>query len=275
MDIRPNQTTVALADANGKFTAQEAIVTTRDPERTFGSLIDCLQRMMRACKGREIEGIGVSVPGRFNSSPDRLIFAPNLGWRDVEIGLRIKEATGLDVELGNAANACALAAVWFDHGSPSRNLVAVTVSEGIGTGILSSGQLVRGSNGIGGEFGHVQLDPNGPECNCGSRGCWEAFASNRAALRYYENGSAPTPHSFAELMSLAEQGDPAACRALEKMAHYLWQWDADHRCRSGARTDHHRWGIDPRLEAIRTDDRGGGESPDASGRDSSTSRAGR
>jgi predicted NBD/HSP70 family sugar kinase len=221
VDIRPNQTTVALADANGKFTAQEVIVTTPDPERTFGPLIDCLQRMIRACQGRKIEGIGVSVPGRFNTSSDRLIFAPNLGWRDVEIGSRIKDATGLDVELENAANACALAAVWFDHGCPSRNLVAVTVSEGIGAGILTNGQLVRGFNGMGGEFGHVQLDPNGPECNCGSRGCWEAFASNRAALRYYENGSAPSVRSFAELMSLAEQGDPAASRALEKMAHYL------------------------------------------------------
>ncbi|MFL6414308.1 MAG: ROK family protein [Bryobacteraceae bacterium] len=221
VDIRPNQTMVALADANGRFTSQEVIVTTRDPELTFGPLIECLQRMIRSCKGRKIEGIGVSVSGRFDSSSDRLIFAPNLGWKDTEIGSRIHEATGLQVELENAANACALAAVWFDHESPARNLVAVTVSEGIGTGILSNGQLVRGWNGMGGEFGHVQLDPNGPECNCGSRGCWEAFASNRAALRYYENGSQPVARSFAEIMSLAEQGDVTASRALEKMAHYL------------------------------------------------------
>src|SRR5437764_8077433 len=221
VDIRPNQTIVALADANGKFTAEENIVTTRDPERTFGPLVECLHGMIRACNGRKIEGIGVSVAGRFNSSSDRLVFAPNLGWRDVEIGSRIKEATGLNVELENAANACALAAVWFDHGNPCRNLVAITVSEGIGAGILSNGQLVRGANGMGGEFGHVQLDPNGPECNCGSRGCWEAFASNRAAMRYYENGSAPAARSFEEVVSLAEQGDVTASRALEKMAQYL------------------------------------------------------
>ncbi len=98
-------------------------------EREMGRL----PRGRRACNGERSKE-SVSVPGRFNSSSDRLIFAPNLGWRDVEI----------DVEVENAANACALAAVWFDHGSPSRNLVAVTVSEGIGTGILSNGQLVRG-----------------------------------------------------------------------------------------------------------------------------------
>ena len=84
----------------------------------------------------------------------------------------------------NAANACVLAAVWFDH-MESRNFVVVTVSEGIGTGILVNGQLVRGINGMAGEFGHVPLDPDGPLCGCGSRGCWEVFASNRAALRYY------------------------------------------------------------------------------------------
>lgn len=221
VDIRPAQTTVALADANGRFTAQEVIVTTRDPELTFGPLIECLQRMVSACKNRKIEGIGISVPGRFNSSSDRLIFAPNLGWKDVEISSRIKQATGLEVELENAANACALAAVWFDHGIPARSLVAITVSEGIGTGMLSNGQLVRGSNGMAGEFGHVQLDRNGPECGCGSRGCWEAFASNQAALRYYENGSASAARTFAELLSRAEQGDQRASQALEKMAHYL------------------------------------------------------
>ncbi len=159
VDIRPNQTTVALADAKGNFIAQEVIVATRDPERIFGPLIECLQRMMRACKGRKIEGIGVSVPGRFNSSSGRLVFAPNLGWKDVDARSRIQQATGLEVELENAANACALAAIWFDHGTPPRNLVAITVSEGIGTGILCNGQLVRGSNGIGGDFGHVQFGP--------------------------------------------------------------------------------------------------------------------
>ena len=100
------------------------------------------------------------------------------------------KATGLDVELENAANACVLATVWFDRIHASRNLVVVTVSEGIGTGILVNGQLVRGFNGMAGEFGHVPLDPTGPLCGCGRRGCWEVFASNRAALRYYlESGS--------------------------------------------------------------------------------------
>ena len=75
---------------------------------------------------------------------------------------------------------------------------------------------------MAGEFGHVPLDPEGPKCGCGSRGCWEVFGSNRAALRYYhESSSHSNGLSFLDLLSLAEQGDVRAVKALEKMAHYV------------------------------------------------------
>jgi predicted NBD/HSP70 family sugar kinase len=121
------------------------------------------------------------------------------------------------VELENAANACVLAAVWFDHIESIQNLVVVTVSEGIGTGIFINGQLARGFNGMAGEFGHVPIEPQGPLCTCGSRGCWEVFASNRAAVRYYDQEGL----SFQDLLNLADQGDTRAVKALERMAHYL------------------------------------------------------
>jgi predicted NBD/HSP70 family sugar kinase len=126
------------------------------------------------------------------------------------------------VELENAANACVLAEVWFGHLDRVRDLVVVTVSEGIGAGIFVNGQLASGSNGMAGEFGHVPMDPEGPPCACGSRGCWEVYASNRAALRYYhESGSGPAVLGFADLLALAEAGDAAAVRALDKMAHAI------------------------------------------------------
>jgi predicted NBD/HSP70 family sugar kinase len=128
----------------------------------------------------------------------------------------------LEVELENAANACVLAAIWFGHQDPGRNLVVITVSEGIGAGVLVNGQLARGLNGMAGEFGHVLLDPDGPQCGCGSKGCWETMASNRAALRYYlESSAQPEGLSFPDLLTLAEQGDSRAAKALETMAHYL------------------------------------------------------
>jgi predicted NBD/HSP70 family sugar kinase len=222
VDIRPTQTTVAVADANGKFTSQEVIATSSDPKITLDALIECIRRIIRSCKGKKIEGIGISLPGRFNHNSDRLVFAPNLGWRDLDIRGPIVKATDLEVEVENAANACVLAEVWFDRVEQCRNLVVVTVSEGIGAGVLANGELVRGLNGMAGEFGHVPLDPKGPVCGCGSRGCWEVFASNRAALRYYfESGSEFGGLSFPDLLSRADQGDTRAASALETMAHYL------------------------------------------------------
>jgi predicted NBD/HSP70 family sugar kinase len=222
VDIRPIQTTVALADVNGKFTSQEAMDTPADPKTAVRSLIERIQSIIRSCRNKKIEGIGISLPGRFNQNSDRLVFAPNLKWRDVDLRNPIVKATGLEVELENAANACVLATVWFDRMETCRNLVVVTVSEGIGAGVLINGQLARGLNGMAGEFGHVPLDPEGPECSCGSRGCWEVFGSNRAAVRYYlEAGAHAGGLSFQDLLSLADQGDTLAVKALDQMAHYL------------------------------------------------------
>ena len=112
------------------------------------------------------------------------------------------------------------------------NLVAVTVSDDISVGMVMNGQLVRGSRGVAGEFGHVTQLPDGPKCRCGNSGCWEVLASNSAAVRYYaesaivrkgEVGSksdmAKLP--FGDILRLVEQGDNRACKALNQMAHHL------------------------------------------------------
>lgn len=222
VDIRPIQTIVGIADANGAFSSQETMATPRDPAVALERLIECIQRMAASCQGKKIEGIGISLPGRFDSNLDKLIFAPNLKWTDVDIRNPIAQATGLDVELENAANACVLAAVWFDRMEECQNLVVVTVSEGIGTGVLANGRLVRGLGGMAGEFGHVPLDLQGPLCGCGSHGCWEVFASNNAALRYYADGGGQADGlSFADLLTRADRGDNLAARSIELMAHYL------------------------------------------------------
>ncbi len=134
------------------------------------------------------------------------------------------------------ANACALSEFWFGHHNEGvRNLVAVAVSEGIGTGIILNGQLVRGPSGLAGEFGHISLEEDGPRCSCGNQGCWEVFASNWAALRYYAGSTSPArggngngalqpptaAMTFENLLSLVEQGDLKALASIERMAHYL------------------------------------------------------
>ena len=145
----------------------------------------------------------------------------------------LEQMTGLPVELENAANTCALAELWFDrHTENIRNLVAVTVAEGIGVGMIMNGQLVRGSTGLAGEFGHVTVLPDGPVCRCGNHGCWETMASNSAAMRYYSDSgsirrgeigskSAMATLGFSDILRLVAQEDARACKALDQMARHL------------------------------------------------------
>jgi predicted NBD/HSP70 family sugar kinase len=123
-----------------------------------------------------------------------------------------------------------MAEVW--HGSigavRSHNLVYVHVTDGIGTGIAFDGQIYRGFNGGAGEFGHICIDVNGPQCNCGNWGCWELYASNRALVRRYQGvwgsdltRSVPTPVTAKEVIVKARMGDEQAVEALRQTAHYL------------------------------------------------------
>jgi len=221
-DLRPEQTTVALADVNGRFLSQQAIPTPAHPRPAANALAGRFRHLMQAHRGLVFEGIGISLPGRFNHATRRVVFAPNLRWPDFDFQGALEDATGMRIELENAANACVLAEAWFGGMDRVRDLVVVTVSEGIGAGIFINGHLASGLNGMAGEFGHVPMNPEGPSCGCGSRGCWEVYASNRAALRYYhESKPGPGARSFHDLLALAEAGDALAVAALEKMAHAI------------------------------------------------------
>ncbi len=219
-DVRPEHTTVAVADVNGRFLSQEAMPTPSSPRIAANKLAKRFRHLMDTHHGLVFEGIGISLPGRLDSALQRVVFAPNLKWSSYDFKGAIERATGLRAELENAAVACVLAEIWFGHAEKLRDLVVVSVSEGVGTGILTNGQLARGLSGMAGEFGHVSLDPEGVPCNCGGRGCWEVYASNRAALRYYHESSSSSPEGlkFQDLLALAEAGDALADRALSKMA---------------------------------------------------------
>jgi predicted NBD/HSP70 family sugar kinase len=217
-DLRPNQTRIGVADVNGNFLSQEMMPTTNDPRATSDGLAARIRRLMDVHSDLVFEGVGISVPGRIHEKTQRVIFAPNLGWPDFDLKGAIEQATGMRVELENAANACALSEVWFGHTEKIRDFVVVTISEGIGTGVFLNGQLARGLNGMAGEFGHVPLEPGGLPCACGGRGCWEVYGSNRAALRYYyESSKTQDELSFQDLMGLAESGHALARKALERM----------------------------------------------------------
>jgi predicted NBD/HSP70 family sugar kinase len=221
LDIHPEQVTLAVADLGGKIIAQK-LVDIPESSRSVAAIVKAIKQMIAEHKQKSFDGVGVCLPGRTDPALEQPIFAPNLHFPLRDIRKRIASATSLRVEMDNVANACALAEVWFGESNSMDDLVVVNVSEGIGTGILANGRLLRGINGMAGEFGHVQLDANGPLCGCGNHGCWETVASNRAALRYYnENGGTQQGISFGSLLSLANTGDAAATGALERMSQNL------------------------------------------------------
>lgn len=230
INVRPVTTTLALADLDANFLAQDSIPTPQQPKQFLAELVPRVRKLIEARPELTCEGIGVSLPGRVDVATQKLVFAPNLGWRDFDLKTPLEKATRLPVELENAANSCALSEICFGRRAEGlRNLVIVTVSEGIGCGLILNHQLVHGSTGTAGEFGHAALVPDGLECSCGNRGCWEMYASNSAAVRYYSQAGSRGRRtatidktiSFEHLLRLAQQGDAKAVEALQQMAKYL------------------------------------------------------
>ena len=221
-DIRPHQAIIAVVDLNGRFLSREVIPIASDPERGVQRVIECMKSLRASHSDKSFEGIGISLPGRVDPVAQRLILAPNLKWYDYDIKSAIERAMKLQVEMDNAANACLLSELWFGRMNGVRNAVLVTISEGVGSAILANGQLVVGKSGLAGEFGHIPIDPLGPRCGCGRTGCWEMYASSRAALRFYAESSPEIPVTgFQGLLNLAEDGDKKATAALRRQAAYL------------------------------------------------------
>jgi predicted NBD/HSP70 family sugar kinase len=231
INVRPFATNLALANLTGEFLAQESMPTPPSANEFVEQVSRRIKDLIAEFPQMAYEGIGVSLPGRVDLSSQKFVFAPNLNWREEDLKERLEQATGLPVDLENEANACALSEFWFGHHSDgARNMIAVAVSEGIGIGMVLNGQLVRGPSGLAGEFGHVALTEDGPKCGCGNVGCWEVYASNSAAVRYYtetkstgRNGKSHSniPITFEDVLALSEGGDLKALAALDRMAYYL------------------------------------------------------
>jgi predicted NBD/HSP70 family sugar kinase len=157
-----------------------------------------------------------------NPDTQQLILAPNLRWKQYDTRARLQQEMQLQVEMDNAANACLLSELWFGRLAGVRNAVLITISEGLGAAIYAEGQIVLGGGGLAGEFGHIPIDESGPRCGCGLNGCWEMFASSRAALRYYSETKAKQPvTNIQELIGLAMERQPHAIEALSKQAEFI------------------------------------------------------
>jgi len=222
LDIHPAQTTIGISDLAGSILARNTIPVPEEPAKALSAIVSGIRKVIADHTDRSFVGIGICVPGRTDLTSQKLVFAPNVKWPVIGLKSRIERATELRVMMDNVANACALSEVWFGAADGKHDLVVVNVSEGIGTGIFANGQLLRGDSGMAGEFGHVQLDPRGLPCSCGSCGCWETLASNGAALRYYQQRAPKgTAHTFAALLDLARIEDRDAIGALTEACVHL------------------------------------------------------
>ena len=221
-DIRPTKAILAVVDLNGRFLDRTMVPIIADPKQGVDLIAEGMRHLQSHFPGKTWEGAGISLPGRINKMTQKLAWAPNLPWVGFDIRGTLQKALKIQVELENAANACLLSEVWFGHMEGIQNAVLITISEGVGAAAIVNGLLMEGADGLAGELGHVPVSDSGPKCACGQVGCWEMFASSRAALRYLQeetNGKgAPT---FQELMNLEASGDKAARTALNRQAEWI------------------------------------------------------
>ncbi len=234
VDIRYTRTFITVTDLLGKQLVDiESFPTERNPERQVAELSARIKSIIGEHK--EIEacaGVGVVVPGMVDRVSGRVLNAPTLGWRDVNLREPLAAATGFPVHIENSGRACALAQVWATRGEAVTfgDVVFVSISDGVGVGVVVNGELLHGRHNIAGEFGHVPLNIDGPRCSCGANGCWEAYVSNIATLsRYYGRNLAEqrpvsaeaTTFDVADLIARARVGDGKALAALQSTAQYL------------------------------------------------------
>lgn len=231
VDVRSVRTSVALVDFGGDVLARESFETPTEPREMAERLAVTIEAILGArtaddTTAESCRGIGIVVPGMVDRRSGKVLYAPRLGWRNVPLRDVIAERTGLPVYVESAPIACALARLWsFDGKTRSvNNFAYVSISDGVGVGIVNRGEVLRGENHTAGELGHVSIDPNGPVCACGKRGCWEAFASNSATVARYMGAVGRTPAkapTVEEIVRRAKLGEQAAIDAIVEAGDYI------------------------------------------------------
>lgn len=234
VDIRATRTSLMVCDLLGEpLVGVTSFPTQTDVKRLVKTLAERVKRTVSEHRDLgECQGIGVVVPGMVGPGGERVLFSPRLGWRDVPLREALATATRLPVIVENSGRACALAQLWSTRieSAAGGDIAFVSVSDGIGVGIVVRGELLRGLHNVAGEFGHIPLNVDGPPCACGATGCWEAYTSNLATLsRYFGREISPrTPMpveiaSFTvdDLIARARRGDGKAIAAVQATARYL------------------------------------------------------
>ncbi|NGQ96592.1 ROK family glucokinase [Brevibacillus sp. SYP-B805] len=183
----------------------------------------------------QVAGVGLGVPGPVDTTTGVVLQAVNLHWTSTPLKEKLERLTGLLVKVENDANCAALGEMWRGAGLGAKNMIMVTLGTGVGGGVILNGKVISGINGVGGEIGHITLNPQGgPPCNCGKTGCLETYASATAIIRegtrLAESGRSPlladalSKHGqlrAKDVFDAAHAGDEAAIAVIDEAAFYL------------------------------------------------------
>lgn len=208
VDIGGTKIAAGVVDEDGTILAKTRGATAT----TDSSSVD--RGVIEACRelaGRfEIGAIGLVAPGFVSSDQRTVLFTPNLPWRDHPLRDNVAAALGLAVPIvvENDANAAAWAEFRFGAGRGIDDMVLLTIGTGLGCGVVIDGALLRGAWGVAAEAGHLRVVPNGHQCGCGLRGCWEQYASGNALVRNARAAVATRPAEASALLELCG-GEPA------------------------------------------------------------------
>jgi glucokinase len=241
IDIGGTNIKYGLVDQNGKvlFKEQRPTIVDKGPEPLLHLVANIGEKLLlhAAEEDCEVPWLGVGTPGSVDFKTGQVIgMAPNIpGWKGAAVGEFLRERLNVPVWVDNDVNAVALAEYRFGAGVGYNSVVCVAVGTGVGGGIILNGKLWRGSTSAAGEIGHMPIDPNGPVCGCGNKGCVESFCASAAII---ERCRAKLDHNmtpvFEEIMSgdpgdlnvrkifaAAKKRDSVALEVIEETARYL------------------------------------------------------
>ena len=235
VDIGGTKISLTLGDARGKIRAKQTLptLTGKKSRQALREMAEGLKRLKKeGAKRGEIIGVGVGAPGPMDPVKGIIQRSPHLGgWQGFRLKSFLEKKLRLPVCITNDANAAALGEKVFGAGRRAKNLVYLTVSTGVGSGIILDGKLLIGASFGAGEFGHTIIVPGGERCGCGQRGCVEAYASGTAIAKFVQAGIKkgrrfPLPGAgkriTAETVALAAgRGNGLALEAFERAGYYL------------------------------------------------------
>jgi len=236
VDLGGTNIKVGLVTAEGEVVRRHRVTTEahHGPQAVADRICQaCRDLLTAAGEGPgTVSGVGVGSPGTIDMDNGVVLFSPNLdGWNDVPLRRMVEDGLAMRCVVDNDANVAALAEQWVGAGQGSGSLVLLTLGTGIGGGIVLDGRIWHGGNGVAGEVGHMSINPDGPLCGCGNRGCLEAYASATAMVRRMREAiEAGTPTTLAArkdeltaalIHGAAVAGDAAARENIEQTGRYL------------------------------------------------------